>query len=99
MTNDNNLTCHDCKKLFLFSAAEQTFFEKKGFTNLPKRCTNCRLSARFKRDGHDAKRLHETKCVKCDAPTVVPFAPDAEKPVYCKPCFIYQRAPNINVSA
>lgn len=39
---DKTLTCVDCKGLFVFSAGEQQFFAEKGFTNQPKRCSNCR---------------------------------------------------------
>jgi CxxC-x17-CxxC domain-containing protein len=91
MSKDKNLVCHDCQKLFLFSEAEQSFFEQKGLTNLPKRCANCRLSARYKRNGDNLDKLHKTQCVKCNALTVVPFAPDDDKPVYCKACYIEQR--------
>lgn len=91
MNADKNLVCHDCKKLFLFSSAEQQFFADKGLTNMPKRCANCRLSARYKRNGVNLDVLHDTICVKCSAPTVVPFEPDSEKPVYCRACFIEVR--------
>jgi CxxC-x17-CxxC domain-containing protein len=85
---DKNLVCHDCKKLFLFSKAEQDFFKEKQLTNMPKRCANCRLSARYKRNGDNLDRLHQTICIKCSAPTVVPFQPDDQKPIYCRACLM-----------
>lgn len=99
MIKDKNLVCHDCQKLFLFSAAEQHFFEEKGLTNLPKRCANCRLSARYKRNGENLEKLHDTDCVRCGARTVVPFEPDSDKPVYCRACFIENREAHAKAEA
>jgi len=39
---DIKLVCTDCKKTFLFTEKEQTFYEKKGFKTQPKRCAECR---------------------------------------------------------
>ena len=39
---DKNLTCVDCGSTFLFSADDQEFYARKGFTNEPKRCKPCR---------------------------------------------------------
>ena len=39
---DKNLTCVDCGGTFLFSADDQEFYARKGFTNEPKRCKLCR---------------------------------------------------------
>ena len=39
---DKNLTCVDCGQTFLFSADDQEFYARKGFTNEPKRCKVCR---------------------------------------------------------
>ncbi len=44
---DKMLTCAECSKSFLFSAAEQAFFAMKNFQNEPKLCRFCRL----KREG------------------------------------------------
>lgn len=92
MLVDKNLVCHDCRKLFLFSEGEQNFFKEKGLTNLPKRCPNCRLSAKFKRNGENLDNLHQVDCAHCGALTMVPFAPREDRPVYCRACFIKTRA-------
>ena len=39
---DQNLTCLDCGKTFVFAAKDQDFFARKGFTTPPKRCKACR---------------------------------------------------------
>jgi hypothetical protein len=46
---DRTLTCVDCKTAFTFSARDQEFHAQKGFTNEPKRCTNCRQARRTQR--------------------------------------------------
>ena len=39
---NKNLNCVDCGQTFLFSADDQEFYARKGFTNEPKRCKICR---------------------------------------------------------
>ena len=46
MDTDKNLTCCNCAKAFVFTAAEQQFFALKGLLNDPKRCPDCRLELR-----------------------------------------------------
>jgi CxxC-x17-CxxC domain-containing protein len=46
---DKTLTCIDCKAPFVFTAGEQEFHASKGFTNEPRRCTNCRQNRRSSR--------------------------------------------------
>ncbi|MCL2281384.1 MAG: zinc-ribbon domain-containing protein, partial [Dehalococcoidia bacterium] len=41
---DRTLACVDCNVEFTFTAAEQEFYAKKGFTNDPKRCPTCRAA-------------------------------------------------------
>ncbi len=50
MSEDQTLTCVDCKQSFTWSAGEQEFFHEKGFTDTPKRCKSCR-QARKARSG------------------------------------------------
>ncbi len=92
MLHDKNLVCHDCKKRFVFSLGEQEFFNQKGLTNLPKRCPNCRVSAKFIRAGQSTDNLHNIHCATCGALAVVPFEPKEDRPVFCRACFIDNRA-------
>ena len=48
---DRTLACVDCGVEFIHSAADQEFYEQKGFVSDPKRCTSCRASRRASRDG------------------------------------------------
>jgi CxxC-x17-CxxC domain-containing protein len=48
---DTSLTCRDCGAPFVFTEAEQAFFEERGFTSPPKRCQPCRARNRQRRPG------------------------------------------------
>jgi len=39
---DKSIQCSDCGATFTHSVDDQEFFQKKGFTNEPKRCPECR---------------------------------------------------------
>ncbi|MBT9136997.1 MAG: hypothetical protein DDT34_02083 [Firmicutes bacterium] len=43
---DQQLTCCDCGKPFVFSAGEKAFYWSKGLSE-PKRCKKCRLERRL----------------------------------------------------
>jgi hypothetical protein len=46
---DKSIQCSDCKTSFTFTAGEQEFFQTKGFTNEPKRCSSCRRASKARR--------------------------------------------------
>ena len=48
---DKSIQCSDCGTIFTFSAREQQFFASKGFTNEPRRCTQCRKAKKQQRRG------------------------------------------------
>ena len=48
---DLTLNCVDCGVEFIHSAADQEYYQQKGFVSDPKRCTSCRASRRASRDG------------------------------------------------
>jgi len=48
---DRTLNCVDCAVEFIHSAADQEYYQQKGFVSDPKRCTSCRASRRASRDG------------------------------------------------
>jgi CxxC-x17-CxxC domain-containing protein len=83
---NKTLTCCDCSKTFEFLAGEQEFFAAKGLTHEPKRCANCRVLTRMRRNGNDHSAT-KTVCEDCGAITLVPFKPRGSKPVYCSVCF------------
>ena len=46
---DQNRTCADCGRDFMWSAGEQEFFHEQGFTDPPKRCRSCRQARKDRR--------------------------------------------------
>ncbi len=46
---DETRTCKDCGQEFVFTVAEQEFYEEKGFQNKPERCKECRAKRKAER--------------------------------------------------
>jgi len=96
---DKQLTCSDCGTQFTFSAAEQEFFQSKGYTNEPKRCPTCRQARKSERNGGvggggggmKQRQMYPATCAECGKDTEVPFEPREGRPVYCSDCFSKMR--------
>ncbi len=96
---DRTLTCVECGNGFTFSADDQAYHAQKGFTNEPKRCSNCRAAKREQRGessygggsyggGYGGQReMFSATCASCGKEARVPFQPRGDKPVYCSDCF------------
>ena len=97
--SDKSLTCVECGQGFTFTVGEQEFFNSKGFTNEPSRCTQCRGARKDERRGsggfggfdRPAREMHPAVCAQCGADTMVPFLPRGDRPVYCSDCFSQMR--------
>ena len=101
--DDKTLNCVECGTDFTFTAAEQEFFDARGFTNEPKRCPDCRESRKQQRYGGGGgggrseggyrrpREMHAAVCASCGKDTQVPFEPREGRPVYCSDCFSSQR--------
>jgi len=50
MAGDISLTCSDCGQDFTFTAADQAFFQERGYST-PKRCKNCRQAKKNDQGG------------------------------------------------
>jgi CxxC-x17-CxxC domain-containing protein len=85
---DKQLTCTDCGAPFAFTAAEQEFFQSKGYVNEPKRCPTCRQTRKAQRgSGRPARQMFPAVCAECGKETEVPFEPRRNSPVYCSDCY------------
>lgn len=100
---DKSLQCADCGTSFTFSAEEQEFFAKKGYTNEPRRCPSCREARRGQRSGFGGggggggranRQMFPAVCAECGTETQVPFEPREGRPVYCSRCFDKSRSGN-----
>ena len=85
MYEDKTLICQECGKEFIWTAGEQQFYAEKGFTNEPKRCSECRE----KRKSHfpEERQMFDAICTNCSKPCKVQFRPQEDRPVYCRECF------------
>lgn len=95
---DQTLTCRDCGKEFIWTASEQEFYQKKGFTNAPVRCPECRKAKKNRMDGNRGgggfdgpRQSFEITCANCGKTDTVPFQPRGDRPVLCRDCFRQQR--------
>ena len=87
---DKSIQCADCGITFVFSAQDQEFFQSKGYTNEPKRCSPCRQSRKNERPGGfggGPRQMYPATCASCGKDTEVPFSPRGDRPVYCSDCY------------
>ena len=92
---DKTIQCADCGTEFSFTAGEQEFFQTKGYTNEPKRCSSCRQTRKTERNGNGnggnsyepRRQMFPAICSECGKDTEVPFEPIDGRPVYCSDCY------------
>ena len=91
MAGDISITCSDCGQDFTFSAADQAFFQERGYST-PKRCKPCRQAKKNDQGGGSGYRSAPSQgtpviCSGCGQPTTVPFEPRGDRPVFCRDCY------------
>ena len=88
------LTCSYCGNEFTFGPAEQMFFAANDYTNIPRRCPDCRVGSKAEQGGgfgyyanYSTPRLmYPAICSDCGADTEVPFISNDGRPAYCSKC-------------
>jgi CxxC-x17-CxxC domain-containing protein len=55
---DRALACSDCGVEFIWTAGEQDFYQKKGFSHPPKRCKTCRKGPPSRRSAGSGRVEH-----------------------------------------
>ena len=92
---DRTITCLDCGGSFPFTAEDQEFFAKKGYSE-PKRCPSCRAARKSEGGGRqggnrggygNSRPQYKVVCSGCGCETTVPFEPKSGRPVYCSDCY------------
>ena len=93
MAGDIQLTCSDCGQDFTFTAADQAFFQERGYST-PKRCKPCRMAKKNDQGGSGGGGYRSAPaqgtpviCSGCGQPTTVPFEPRGDRPVFCRDCY------------
>ena len=98
MPSDLTLTCRVCGAQFPFTSGEQEFYARKGFTETPARCPECRLAGNTSPEtgnssgGAIAERLEQelfaAECSQCATAVSVPALQFlGDDPIYCPQCF------------
>jgi len=95
VAKDKTIKCKDCGQDFVWTAEEQEFYEKKGFS-APLRCKECRVKARANFNNGQGGSTHQRQsfpitCSQCGKQDTVPFEPKGDRPVLCRDCFRKQR--------
>ncbi len=88
---DRTITCRDCGQPFVFTEGEQRFYAERELSHEPQRCASCRALAKQSRRPAN-REYHSAICANCGDHASVPFAPQADRPVYCSSCFDQIRA-------
>jgi len=91
---DKTLSCKNCGDQFVWTAAEQEFYQSRGLQNPPGRCKKCRDERRAAGGGGGGggsyggpRQMYSATCSNCGKEAQVPFQPRGDKPVYCSDCF------------
>lgn len=99
---DLTIRCVDCGENFIWTSGEQVFFHDKGLKNEPKRCKPCKQAKNERLAAITAAQVSgvrqrievSVQCAQCGQQTTVPFYPSQGRPVYCRSCFLANRAGN-----
>ncbi len=81
---DVEITCIECKEIFIFSEQEQEKFYQRNMMS-PQRCSKCR-SKKFAKKSEGSKARYEIVCDHCGKHDTVPFQPKVGRSIYCKDC-------------
>ncbi|GIU82939.1 MAG: hypothetical protein D6687_04535 [Acidobacteria bacterium] len=80
---DLEITCVQCKRVFIFSEKEQEIFYRKNL-HPPQHCPKCR-SEKAVGEGNVPKKF-EIICDHCGRRDQVPFKPKVGREVLCREC-------------
>jgi hypothetical protein len=88
------LVCKTCQKEFVWSANEQRYYAKKGFSKQPQHCASCRKMANKLRES----ATFYIHCGICDNDGAMLNPPPKDRVAICENCFI-KLADEINSKA
>ena len=84
---DKTIVCEECGTDFIWDASEQSYFAKKGFKQVPKRCRACRAKRQKEKEEEKAKEK-EITCVKCGKKGISTFEVGPDEETICFDCYL-----------
>jgi len=82
---DITLYDRDTGEPFIFTAKEQEFFARQGFTHVPTRSPERRKELREKR--YKGKEIFNVTCASCGRVGKITQQPPSPRHIYCQYCF------------
>ncbi|HNQ14988.1 MAG TPA: zinc-ribbon domain containing protein [Pyrinomonadaceae bacterium] len=86
---DIEITCVQCKEVFLFGEKEQEIFYQRNMMT-PQRCQKCR--SKRAGSGNNVPARFEIVCDHCGKHDHVPFQPKVGRSVLCRECYNASRS-------
>lgn len=83
LPEDQTIACKTCQKDFFWSAKEQLYYKKKGFTKKPQRCQSCRENTNKLR----SNSMFYIHCGICDKDAAMLNPPPKDRVSICSKCF------------
>ena len=88
---DKSVQCAECGSMFAFTAAEQEYFQSRGYDRNPRLCLSCRKKNQTDPIGNRkavfAGRMFPAKCALCGRQIELTFDPSTKPLVYCTSCY------------
>ena len=84
---DKKLTCEECGTEFIWDASEQSYFAKKGFKKVPKRCRACRAKRQIEVQKEKEKEK-EITCIKCGKKSITSNDVSSDEETLCLECYL-----------
>lgn len=94
---DKNISCAECGTTFIWDAAEQAFFAKKGFKNTPTKCRACRAKKKITEELQKSKEK-EVQCGICGKKGTLTSELSVGEEIFCFDCHVKQLAGPTEIS-
>ncbi len=84
---DKHLECVECRRPFVWTAAEQLYYHDHRLKNEPRRCKGCKSRQKEATLGNREQVTTAITCSRCGREATVHFRPTQGRPVLCEECF------------
>uniref|UniRef100_A0A7C4R3V0 Zinc-binding protein n=1 Tax=candidate division CPR3 bacterium TaxID=2268181 RepID=A0A7C4R3V0_UNCC3 len=84
---DKKLICEECGTEFVWDASEQSYFAKKGFKKVPKRCRACRAKRQIEQK-KEKENEKEITCISCGKKSTITSDISPDEEALCLDCYL-----------